>query len=134
MSEPTLAALAVVIRDGAVLLVRRSNRPDAGLWGFPGGKCEPGETGSACALRELHEETGITARDPRRIGAVEVIREGFHYDLEAFFCADPTGIARAADDAEEAAWVPVRTVISGAVLMSRDVDRLCLRAAHLAGL
>ncbi|MGV6850187.1 MAG: NUDIX domain-containing protein, partial [Marinibacterium sp.] len=62
MTFPRLGALAVVLRDGHVLLARRANPPDAGLWGFPGGHVEPGETGLAAAVRELAEETGVIAR------------------------------------------------------------------------
>ncbi len=40
------------------MLVRRANPPDAGLWGFPGGKIEFGETVKDAAMRELREETG----------------------------------------------------------------------------
>ncbi len=54
--------VAGVIRDarGRVLLARRTEGRDlAGLWEFPGGKHEPGETAEAALARELHEELGI---------------------------------------------------------------------------
>ncbi|QFS82643.1 Bifunctional NMN adenylyltransferase/Nudix hydrolase [Roseivivax sp. THAF40] len=127
-SEPTPAALAVVIREGHALLVRRGNRPDAGLWGYPGGKCEAGESAAETALRELGEETGLVATRATMLGTLHVLRPDFHYRLDAFLCHDATGAARAADDAEEAGWFPVPHVIGGRYLMSRDVDRLCLRA------
>ncbi len=56
--------IAAVITDrrGRVLLARRSEGRDlAGLWEFPGGKQEPGETAEAALVRELHEELGIVA-------------------------------------------------------------------------
>lgn len=56
--------VAGVIRDarGRVLLARRTEGRDlAGLWEFPGGKREPGETPEAALARELHEELGIGA-------------------------------------------------------------------------
>ncbi len=58
-ASPVPAVIAVVVHDGQALLVRRANPPDAGLWGFPGGKIEFGETVKAAATRELLEETGI---------------------------------------------------------------------------
>ncbi|MGO1071142.1 Nudix family hydrolase [Lysobacter sp. CA199] len=64
--------VAGVIRDarGRVLLSRRTEGRDlAGLWEFPGGKREPGETAEAALSRELHEELGIEAE----VGA-ELIR------------------------------------------------------------
>lgn len=57
--------VAGVITDarGRVLLTRRTEGRDlAGLWEFPGGKREPGETPEAALVRELHEELGIHAR------------------------------------------------------------------------
>ncbi|KGQ18862.1 Mutator mutT protein [Lysobacter dokdonensis DS-58] len=66
MSEvagPPVEVVAGVIRDktGRILLARRTEGRDlAGLWEFPGGKREPGETPEAALARELHEELGIT--------------------------------------------------------------------------
>ena len=57
--------VAGVIRDarGRILLARRTAGRDlAGLWEFPGGKVEPGESPEAALTRELHEELGIEAR------------------------------------------------------------------------
>ena len=48
---------AVIERDGRFLITRRlKNTHLAGLWEFPGGKCEPTETHAACLIRELAEE------------------------------------------------------------------------------
>ncbi len=55
-----VVACALVDADGRVLVARRpEGRCMAGLWEFPGGKLEPGETPEACLVRELREELGI---------------------------------------------------------------------------
>lgn len=55
-----VAAVALVDADGRVLLAQRpEGKSMAGLWEFPGGKIEPGETPEAALIRELQEELGI---------------------------------------------------------------------------
>jgi 8-oxo-dGTP diphosphatase len=55
-----VAAAALIDTDGRVLIAERpEGRAMAGLWEFPGGKVEPGETPEAALIRELAEELGI---------------------------------------------------------------------------
>ena len=60
-STSVLVVVAAVIeRDGRLLVSRRLEGSHlAGLWEFPGGKCEPGEGHDACLARELVEELGV---------------------------------------------------------------------------
>ncbi len=55
-----VAAVALIDRDGRVLVAERpAGKSLAGLWEFPGGKVEPGETPEAALIRELREELAI---------------------------------------------------------------------------
>lgn len=55
-----VSAVALIDVDGRVLLAQRpEGKSLAGLWEFPGGKVEPGESPEAALIRELHEELGI---------------------------------------------------------------------------
>ena len=129
---PVLAALAVLVEDDRVLLVRRRNEPDAGLWGYPGGRVGRGETVFAAAERELAEETGVEAEARAFLTLIDVIqREGdavaHHFALAAVLCARRAGEPVAADDVSEAAWVPVADVAAGRLPTSA-------RVAEVAGL
>jgi len=105
---PRLSVLAVMLRDGAggtrALLVRRANPPQAGHWGFPGGKVEWGEPVSLAALRELHEETGVIGTNPRVIEAVDLVEGNLHHVMIAVRLDWRSGEPEARDDALEARW------------------------------
>lgn len=131
--RPIPAVLAVVIRDGRVLLARRANPPDAGLWGFPGGKVEWGEPLGLAAERELAEETGITATAQEVITALDAFDPGpggpvHHFILIAVRCLWQQGDPSAADDALDARWFPLDDL--GALPLSAGVADLAQLAAR----
>jgi len=79
--------VAGVLQDarGRILLARRTEGRDlAGLWEFPGGKREPGESPEAALARELHEELGIDVDDVRPWHATRV--DYAHARVRLHFC------------------------------------------------
>ena len=58
-ADPKVAAAVLVEKGGGVLLVRRVNEPQRGLWSLPAGFIDAGEDPAAAAARECLEETGL---------------------------------------------------------------------------
>jgi 8-oxo-dGTP diphosphatase len=90
-----VAACALVDVDGRVLLARRpEGKKMAGLWEFPGGKLNPGETPEQALIRELKEELGIdvTAACLAPFAFASHEYEGFHLLMPLFLCRRWKGI------------------------------------------
>lgn len=105
----TVVAAALVDASGLILLQQRApGRAMAGLWEFPGGKMESGETPEAALARELKEELGIavaeTALQPACFASAPVA--GRHMVLLLYICRDWRGEPRALD-ASALAWTTV---------------------------
>jgi ADP-ribose pyrophosphatase YjhB (NUDIX family) len=107
---PIVGVLAIVRRDGRFLLVRRGREPNKGRWGFPGGVQELGETVFAAGLRELAEETGVAAANPRLLDIADVIDHDeagavrHHYTLISVLLDWVSGDGVAGDDAAALGW------------------------------
>ncbi len=98
--------LAVVLRGESVLLVKRANEPDAGLWEFPGGKVETGETPEAALLRELKEELGIETKSAclAPLTFASHTYEDFHLLMPLFACRKWEGQPQGREG-QKLAWV-----------------------------
>lgn len=109
--HPRVAVGAIVIRDGRVLLVKRSKPPGEGLWAIPGGRVELGETLQQAAEREIMEETGLTIQTKHPVYTFEVIepddtgRPRFHYVIVDLIAEYVKGEINPSDDASEAGWI-----------------------------
>jgi len=90
-----VVACALVDADGRVLIAQRPQGKElAGLWEFPGGKIEPGETPEEAVVRELHEELGIETKvaclAPLTFASHSY--ENFHLLMPLFVCRRFWGI------------------------------------------
>lgn len=138
MIAPVAAVIAVVAHEGQVLLVRRANPPDQGLWGCPGGRMEAGETMFAAVERELLEETGIYARAGRVVDAFDLLDHASdgtpraHFVLLAIACTWIDGVPTAGDDALEAAWFAIDELQDNDPHFSTRVVALARKAVEAA--
>lgn len=91
----------------SVLMIQRGQAPRKGEWSIPGGRIEAGESERAAALRELMEETGVTAELGEKIATIPALFEGYHYMLHDYIATWTGGTPRAGDDAADCAFVPI---------------------------
>ena len=102
-----VVALALIDGDGRVLLARRpAGKAMAGLWEFPGGKVEAGETPEAAVIREAREELGIDieASCLAPFAFASHPYESFHLLMPLYICRVWQGTV-ASREGQELAWV-----------------------------
>lgn len=112
-----IEAVSVALRQGdALLLVKRGRAPSLGLYAFPGGRVEPGETLIEAARRELFEETALFAAHLEPLRTILLPVEGDngtpHYSLTVFLGKNPSGDLLAGDDAAEAGFFTLAEMAS----------------------
>jgi ADP-ribose pyrophosphatase len=108
---PRVGVGAVILDGDRLLLVQRANEPSAGLWAFPGGVLELGETVADAVRRETQEETGLEIETGEVAEVIDVIvpdddgRIRFHYVLIDLLARPVGGEIRPASDILDARWV-----------------------------
>ena len=107
MKTVLVSAVALVDADGRVLIAQRpAGKAMAGLWEFPGGKIEPGETPEAALTRELKEELGIETWDSclAPLTFASHSYDDFHLLMPLFICRKWQGIV-APKEGQKLKWV-----------------------------
>ena len=124
-----VAAVALLDADNRVLIAQRpAGKSMAGLWEFPGGKIEPGETPEAALIRELHEELGITVL-PACLAPFTFAShayETFHLLMPLYLCRKWTGdvVAR---EGQSLRWVRPNALADFAMPPADEPLRVMLR-------
>ncbi|MBB4658462.1 NUDIX hydrolase [Parvularcula dongshanensis] len=127
--KPILSAGAVVFRGDRVLLIRRGRPPFLGHWSIPGGKVDHGEPLREAVLREVLEETGVTARVVGLIDAFEALpasSDEAHFVMIDFVCEHVSGEPIPGDDADDAAFLSIPEALSR---IAWDKTRLAVQGA-----
>ncbi len=88
-------AAGLIIRDGQILIARRSTSAHlGGFWEFPGGKRKPGESFEACLAREVMEELGVTIAVHEQVASAEHRDDERCVHLRFYRCTLLTGEPR----------------------------------------
>jgi len=81
--NPLPVVVAVAVKDGRFLLIKRGIPPKKGMWGCPSGFVESGETPEEAGLRELREEAGVTGAIQRLVRVARLQDEELYGDMLA---------------------------------------------------
>jgi 8-oxo-dGTP diphosphatase len=107
---PMIGVGALILRDGRMLLVKRSKEPSKGKWSIPGGRLELGETIEEAVKREVLEECGVQIDIVRVLEVTDNIlrdddgRIRYHFVLIDMLANYLSGEPKAQSDAEECRW------------------------------
>ena len=92
MLMKTIEVVAAIIhQDGKILATQRGYGEWKGMWEFPGGKMEPGETEEQAIVREIREELNVGIGVERKVCTVEYDYPAFHLRMHCFWCSLTSG-------------------------------------------
>jgi ADP-ribose pyrophosphatase YjhB (NUDIX family) len=131
MSAPVRAVSAAILHEGRFLLVRRGRAPARGLYAFPGGRVEAGETLVEAVRREVMEETGAHLAAIEHLVDLELSSEReegrIEFILSVHAAAFAGGDITAGDDADLALWLTLDEM--GALPLAGSVYEIAARLA-----
>ena len=107
---------AILHRDGAYFATQRGYGEFEGMWEFPGGKIEPGESREVALKREIMEELGVDIAIENLLCTTEYDYPSFHLTMHCYLCSIASGkielrehksaLWLTSDRLEDVAWLP----------------------------
>lgn len=132
---PRVAVGAICFQGKRVLLVERNQEPKKGVWTFPGGVVDLGESVTDAVRREVEEECRIVVRPTTLVDAYEHIefesnqQVKYHYIILEYLVEYISGDLEAGDDVRDARWIDTRHLAT--LSTTRDTCRLIKNARLL---
>ena len=119
---PALAVDAAVQRGNEILLIQRKFPPMVGYWGLPGGFVDRDEDPLEAVLRELEEETGLVGSNPELLMVMgDPARDPRKHIVSIVYSVTvDAGEPAAGDDAADARYWPLDSILNGEVPMAGD--------------
>ncbi|WP_424629588.1 NUDIX hydrolase [Bradyrhizobium sp. SYSU BS000235] len=134
-NRPQLAVSAGIFRDGKVLLVRRAREPAKGIYTFPGGRVEFGESLTEAVAREVREETGLVIDIVGLAGWREALpaRTGGlgHFVILPFAARWVSGEIMLNDELDDARWLPPDDL--GGLAITTGLETVIASARKMVG-
>ena len=128
-SSPIVAVGVIIRQDDRIVLIRRDKEPAKGLWTFPGGAVELGETVLQAARREALEETGLEIE----VGEVAIVLDSvfrddlgavhYHYVIIDFHARPAGGELQPGSDVSDVCWASLEDVES--LPMTDKAQEIC---------
>ena len=102
---------AIIHRDGAYFATQRGYGEFEGMWEFPGGKIEPGESRKVALRREIQEELGIDIIIENLLCTTEYDYPSFHLTMHCYLCSVASGDIELREH-KSARWLTAETLDS----------------------
>ena len=107
---------AIIIKDGKLFATQRGYGEFEGMWEFPGGKIEPGESREVALKREIQEELGVDIAIENLLCTTEYDYPSFHLTMHCYLCSIASGdielrehksaLWLTSDRLDDVAWLP----------------------------
>lgn len=104
-------AAAIILQDNKIFATQRGYGAFKGMWEFPGGKIEPGETAEEALVREIEEELDTRIEICEILDTVEYDYPDFHLSMDCFICRVRSG-GLVLKEHESAKWLTGETLDS----------------------
>ena len=131
----TIQVVASIIhQDGKILATQQGNDEYKGLWEFPGGKMEPGETEEQAIVREIREELNVEIGVEKKVCTVEYDYPAFHLTMHCFWCHIHSGVLELKEhlsarwlspsEWESVEWLPADVLVIDALKKSFQSNQI----------
>ena len=100
---------AIIQREGAYFATQRGYGEFEGMWEFPGGKIEPGESREVALKREIQEELGVDITIDNFLCTTDYDYPSFHLTMHCYLCGIKSGVIELREH-KSAQWLTAETL------------------------